>query len=243
MLPKQQSKADLTKKQKIVEEKSFGLKNKSKSKNVQKYVQSLKQSVQPKPDPTKSAAKKEEEGKAQDKELDDLFKIAVSQPKVPVVNNFVILILWTRKGEKIDLYSDKSDQETMEDWDQQTLEKIVESKKTEYKQNKPTDIVCKYFLEAVEKKQYGWFWFYPNEGKDCHYRHALPLGYVLKSQMKAQLEEETEKITIEEEIKLRSSVVFMHEKLTTTTPMTQELFMQWKKKKLAERIQAWLHKR
>lgn len=31
--------------------------------------------------------------------------------------------------------------ETMEDWDQETLEKVVESKKSEYKQNKPTDIV------------------------------------------------------------------------------------------------------
>jgi hypothetical protein len=29
----------------------------------------------------------------------------------------------------------------MEDWDQETLEKVVESKKTEYQQNKPTDIV------------------------------------------------------------------------------------------------------
>lgn len=29
----------------------------------------------------------------------------------------------------------------MDDWDQETLEKVVESKKTEYKQNKPTDIV------------------------------------------------------------------------------------------------------
>jgi hypothetical protein len=29
----------------------------------------------------------------------------------------------------------------MEDWDQETLEKVVESKKSEYKQNKPTDIV------------------------------------------------------------------------------------------------------
>lgn len=47
--------------------------------------------------------------------------------------------------------------------------------------------VCKYFLEAVEKKQYGWFWVCPNGGKDCHYRHAL-------------LEEEAEKIPIEEEI-------------------------------------------
>lgn len=60
--------------------------------------------------------------------------------------------------------------------------------------------VCKYFLDAVEKKQYGWFWVCPNGGKDCHYRHALPPGYVLKSQMKALIEEESEKISIEEEI-------------------------------------------
>lgn len=32
--------------------------------------------------------------------------------------------------------------ETMEDWDQEMLEKVVESKKTEYNQNKPTEIVC-----------------------------------------------------------------------------------------------------
>lgn len=57
MPPKQQSKADLAKKQKIVEDKTFGLKNKNKSKNVQKYVQSLKQSVQPKLDDPKAAAK------------------------------------------------------------------------------------------------------------------------------------------------------------------------------------------
>lgn len=55
MPPKQQSKVDINKKQKIVEDKTFGLKNKNKSKNVQKYVQSLKQSVQPKTDPKKDA--------------------------------------------------------------------------------------------------------------------------------------------------------------------------------------------
>lgn len=251
MPPKQQSKVDVAKKQKIVEDKTFGLKNKNKSKNVQKYVQTLKQSVQPKPDPTKIAAKKKkEEEKAKDKELNDLFKIAVSQPKVPVgVDPKSILCEFykagqcakgfkckfshdlniQRKGEKIDLYSDKRDQETMDDWDQETLEKVVESKKTEYKQNKPTDIVCKYFLEAVEKKQYGWFWVCPNGGKDCHYRHALPPGYVLKSQMKALLEEETEKIPIEEEIENQRA------KLTSSTPMTPELFMQWKNKKISER--------
>ncbi|KAJ9184208.1 hypothetical protein P3X46_003956 [Hevea brasiliensis] len=251
MPPKQQSKADIAKKQKIVEDKTFGLKNKNKSKNVQKYVQSLKQSVQPKPDATKVAAKKKkEEDKAKEKELNDLFKVAVSQPKVPIgVDPKSILCEFykvgqcakgfkckfshdlnvQRKGEKIDIYSDKRDQETMEDWDQETLEKVVESKKTEYNQNKPTEIVCKYFLEAVEKKQYGWFWVCPNGGKDCHYRHALPPGYVLKSQMKALLEEESEKMPIEEEIENERA------KVTTSTPMTPELFMKWKQKKIEER--------
>ncbi|KAK7245190.1 hypothetical protein RIF29_40025 [Crotalaria pallida] len=249
-MPPKQSKADLAKKQKIVEDKTFGLKNKNKSKNVQKYVQNLQQSVQPKVDPKVAAKKKKEEEKAKEKELNDLFKIAVSQPKVPVgVDPKSILCEFfkagqctkgfkckfshdlniQRKGEKIDIYSDKRDEETMEDWDQETLEKVVESKKNEYNQNKPTDIVCKYFLEAVEKKQYGWFWVCPNGGKNCHYRHALPPGYVLKSQMKALLAEETEKITIEEEIENQRA------KVTTTTPMTPELFMQWKKKKIEER--------
>ncbi|KAI6676426.1 hypothetical protein NL676_037222 [Syzygium grande] len=226
MPPKQQqSKADVAKKQKIVEDKTFGLKNKNKSKNVQKYVQSLQQSVQPKPDASKVAAKKKkEEEKAREKELNDLFKIAVSQPKVPVgVDPKSILCEFykagqctkgfkckfshdlnvQRKGEKIDIYSDKRDEETMEDWDQETLEKVVESKKNEYNQNKPTEIVCKYFLEAVEKKQYGWFW--------------------------ALIEEEAEKAPIEDEIEDQRS------KLTASTPMTPDLFMQWKKKKIDER--------
>lgn len=134
-----------------------------------------------------------------------------------------------RKGEKIDIYSDKRDQETMEDWDQEKLEEVVAQKTTEYNQNKPTDIVCKYFLEAVEKKQYGWFWVCPNGGKDCHYRHALPPGYILKSQMKALLEEESEKLSVEEEIENQRA------KVTTSTPMTPALFMQWKKTKIEER--------
>ncbi|KAJ4979830.1 hypothetical protein NE237_010610 [Protea cynaroides] len=250
-MPPKQAKADLAKKQKVVEDKTFGLKNKNKSKNVQKYVHSLQQSVQPKPDASKLAAKKKkEEEKERDKELNDLFKVAVSQPKVPVgVDPKSILCEFfkvgqcakgfkckfshdlnvQRKGEKIDIYSDKRDEDqTMEDWDQETLEQVVASKGKEYNQNKPTDIVCKFFLEAVEKKQYGWFWACPNGGS-CHYRHALPPGYVLKSQMKALLEEEAEKISIEEEIDNQRA------KVISSTPLTTELFMQWKKKKMEER--------
>ncbi|KAH1195182.1 Zinc finger CCCH domain-containing protein 11 [Glycine max] len=183
MPPKQQSKADLVKKQKIVEDKTFGLKNKNRSKNVQKYVQNLKQYVQPKLDPSKLTAKKKKEEKAKDKELNDLFKIAVSQPKCTkgFKCKFSHDLNVQRKGEKLTFIVIK----TMEDWDQDTLEKVVESKKTEYNQNKPTDM--------------------------------------------ALLEEESEKITIEEEIENQRA------KVTTTTPMTPELFMQWKKKKMEER--------
>lgn len=249
-MPPKQSKADVAKKQKVVEDKTFGLKNKNKSKAVQKYVQNLKSSVQPKTDPKVDAKKKREEEKAKEKELNDLFKIAVSQPKVPAgVDPKSILCEFfkvgqcakgfkckfshdlnvQRKGEKIDIYSDKRDDDTMEEWDQATLEKVVESKQNEYNQNKPTDIVCKHFLDAVERKQYGWFWACPNGGKNCIYRHALPPGYILKSQMKALLEEESDKMPIEEEIEKQRAQV------KTTTPMSTELFLQWKKKKLDER--------
>eukprot|EP00879_Flechtneria_rotunda_P031024 GHRR01033847.1.p2 GENE.GHRR01033847.1~~GHRR01033847.1.p2 ORF type:complete len:110 (-),score=28.48 GHRR01033847.1:17-346(-) len=77
----------------------------------------------------------------------------------------------------------------MEDWDQDTLEKVVKEKHGSEKPSNATSIICKYFLDAVEKRQYGWFWKCPN-GADCKYRHALPPGYVLKSQMKELLEEE-----------------------------------------------------
>lgn len=79
--------------------------------------------------------------------------------------------------------------EGMEDWDQETLEKAIAQKHGSENKNRPTEIVCKFFIDAVEKRQYGWFWQCPN-GKDCKYRHALPPGYVLKSQMKQMLEEE-----------------------------------------------------
>ncbi|GJW25266.1 zinc finger CCCH domain-containing protein 11-like protein [Tanacetum coccineum] len=280
-MPPKQSKADVAKKQKVVEDKTFGLKNKNKSKNVQKYVQQIQQSAVPKPDPSKLAAKldakkKKDEEKAREKELNDLFKIAVVQPKVPPgVDPKSILCEFfkagqcakgfkckfshdlnvQRKGEKIDIFSDTRDEGTMEDWDLETLAKVVESKGKEYNQNKPTDIVyflsscflthhpihvvvwmcfmwdavCKHFLDAVEKKQYGWFWVCPNGNKECHYRHALPPGYILKSQMKALLEEEANKLAIEDEIEDQRA------KVKTTTPMTTDLFMGWKKKKMDEK--------
>ena len=54
--------------------------------------------------------------------------------------------------------------------------------------------MCKYFLESVENKTYGWFWACPN-GDKCMYRHALPPGFTLKSDMKAK--EKGDEISLE----------------------------------------------
>ncbi|MFS7961445.1 hypothetical protein Hanom_Chr08g00715121 [Helianthus anomalus] len=43
--------------------------------------------------------------------------------------------------------------------------------------------------------------------EECHYRHALPPRYILKSQMKALLEEEANKLAIEDEIEDQVKVV------------------------------------
>lgn len=53
--------------------------------------------------------------------------------------------------------------ETMEDWDQATLEKVVESKKGEYNQNKPTEIVCLFFsLSLILLLLFRWRIIYPS---------------------------------------------------------------------------------
>lgn len=65
--------------------------------------------------------------------------------------------------------------------------------------------VCKYFLEAIEKNLYGWFWTCPNGGNKCMYRHALPPGFVLKKDLKKEEADDT--VSLEEliESKVKTS--------------------------------------
>lgn len=120
----------------------------------------------------------------------------------------------------------------MENWDQEKLEKVVDSKQSEVNRNLKTAIVCKYFLEAIENSKYGWFWECPNGGDKCLYQHKLPPGFVLKKKKKNdEEEEEEEKITIEEEIEIERS------KIQKDTPLTLELFKKWKEEKKKEKEQ------
>ncbi|OEH75612.1 ccch finger DNA binding related protein [Cyclospora cayetanensis] len=159
-----QQKALEKEKQKVIEDKTFGLKNKNKSKAVQKFIKSVQQSVKgpQKGGEAQEIAKKKEEQQLKKAQLQQqlllqaLFKGTENVKKVASETTVGTYDPKESKLEqKIDLYIDQREQNGYvrpgggggEDVDTETA------------------IVCKYFLEAVERKQYGWFW-----------RQALPPG-------------------------------------------------------------------
>ncbi|PJF19067.1 hypothetical protein PSACC_01118 [Paramicrosporidium saccamoebae] len=134
-----------------------------------------------------------------------------------------------RKAAKINLYEDRraedgtedgEERETMQDWDQNKLEQVVERKHQKGAKT-TTDIVCKHFLDAIEKQAYGWFWECPNGGDSCKYRHALPPGFVLKSAKKERPSEQ-------EELSLEEFLETERYRIEKKTPVTAESFLKWK---------------
>mmetsp|Transcript_5976 Transcript_5976/g.10409 ORF Transcript_5976/g.10409 Transcript_5976/m.10409 type:complete len:446 (-) Transcript_5976:1004-2341(-) len=255
-------KAEKEKSKRAIEDKTFGLKNKSKSKAVQQYVKAVQQqgdtnvakaarvaALAGKLDPQLLKDKKKQDAERQ-KELDSLFAVAIKQPKVPPgVDPKSILCEFFRhgqctkgfkckyshdlgvesKGAKISLFADQrnldDDEEGMDDWDQEKLEKVVAEKHGKETATNTTHIICKFFLEVVEKHQYGWFWKCPN-GNECKYKHALPPGYVLKSQMKELLEEEARNTRdVADEIEEQRA------KIEARTPLTEQVFKVWRARK------------
>jgi hypothetical protein len=67
-----------------------------------------------------------------------------------------------RKTEKASIYEDQREQKNqgMEDWSQNDLEEAITKQEGSHNANlnRQTDIVCKFFLEAIETRKYGWFW-------------------------------------------------------------------------------------
>lgn len=118
-------------------------------------------------------------------------------------------------------------------WDQSKLEEVV-AKKLKGKLP-PTTIVCKYFLDAIENSVYGWFWSCPS-GEDCHYRHCLPPGFVLKTKADKEREknadEDEEEETLEEKIEAQRKAL----DLSKCTPITLELFLKWKADKEGQQM-------
>ncbi|ORX34638.1 hypothetical protein BD324DRAFT_634307 [Kockovaella imperatae] len=199
-------------------------------------------------------AKKAEEAK---KKLDaELFRTAIQVQKVPFgTDPKTVLCAYfkagycekgnkckfshdrnvERKVEKVNIYEDARDKDAdkkedlMENWDEDKLRKVVNQ--NSMKQKMTTDIVCKYFVQAIEDKKYGWFWECPNGGDKCHYRHALPPGFVLKSERKAK-----EELDKKNEISLEDFLeVERHKLKPPLTPVTAESFALWKKNRLEKK--------
>lgn len=134
-----------------------------------------------------------------------------------------------RKVEKRNLYEDGREDkanDTMENWDEEKLRNVVLSKHGNPRTT--TDIVCKFFLQAIEESKFGWFWECPNGGESCQYRHALPAGFVLKSQKKAAEEAaKANTISLEEFLEVER-----HKLGSNLTPVTKETFAVWKKTRM-----------
>lgn len=255
MPPKKQPQGSSSK---VKEDKTFGLKNKNKSAKVQKQVAMIEKQQalagksraaleKEKEKALREKAKLEEEKRK--KEEAALLK-PVQVQKVPFgVDPKTVLCAFFKAGtcdkgnkckfshdlnvgrkvEKRNLYDDGRDdkaKDTMDKWDEEKLRNVVLSKHGNPRTT--TDIVCKYFIEAIETEKFGWFWECPNGGEKCQYRHALPPGFMLKSQRKAAEEaEKANQISLEEFLEVER-----HKLGPNLTPVTPETFAKWKKTRM-----------
>ncbi|GAA5796335.1 hypothetical protein HPULCUR_001705 [Helicostylum pulchrum] len=245
-MPPKQTKKDKLKKEKSNDDKTFGMKNKNKSAKVQRYIQQVnaqtKHNLDQKITVKDAIAEKKALEQKKKEELAALFTPVQIVQKVPFgVDPKTVLCIHFKAGncergvkckfahdlnvgrkvEKKNLYTDQREEDTMDTWDQKKLEEVVASKSTK---QPPTDIVCKFFLEAIEASKYGWFWECPNGGTACKYKHALPIGFILKSKNKV---EEKEEISLEEFLESER-----HKLGPNQTPVTLESFTLWKKNRL-----------
>lgn len=245
-------KTEQKKKEKVIEDKTFGLKNKKGAKQ-QKFIQQVQKQVHagghhPKSDADKKKEDKEKKLQEQ-KELAALFKPVQTQkvekgtdPKSVVCAffkqgnctkgdkcKFSHDLTLENKAEKRSIYVDMRDNEgdDMQNWDVDKLKEVVDQKHSDEKRRPTTDIICKFFLEALEKSKYGWFWECPN-GEKCIYRHALPQGYVLKKDKKK--EEKPSELSLVDLIERERAALGSNQ-----TRVTLETFLAWKKRKIQEK--------
>lgn len=101
------------------------------------------------------------------------------------------------------------------------LEKVIKQKHGN--RQAKTEKICRFFIDAIERSKYGWFWKCPN-GEECIYKHSLPEGWKLRDTTNDKKNIDTMEDMIEKE----------RTKLTgTLTPLTKDLFEAWKVKWLA----------
>lgn len=254
-------KTEQKQKAKVIEDKTFGLKNKKGGKN-QKYIANVQKQVQSGGNPDfrkqelenqKKKAEKEAE-RIRQEEMNSLFKAVPTQKVESGVDPKTVFCAFfknnlckkgdrckfshdpecERKAAKRNIYAEEENKDDMDEWDEDKLAEVVAKKHGAEKSN-DTDIICKHFLDSVDNNKYGWFWECPEikKGLVCKYKHALPKGFVLKKdRIKKQQDEAT--------ISLEELVETERQKLDSSklTKITLQTFVAWKKKKLKEKADA-----
>lgn len=250
--PEPSKKTEMKKKEKVIEDKTFGLKNKKGAK-TQKFIQQVQHQVKFGNQPAKKveAQAKTEKKKTEAEDLNQLLFRPVQKVEKGADPKSVLCAFFKqgncgkgdkckfshdlaieRKAEKRDIYTDVRDQDTMDNWDEAKLAEVVEKKHGEAERRMPkTDIICKHFLDALEQNKYGWFWECPNGGQKCHYRHAVPPGFVLKKNKK-----NIDEVKAEDTLTIEDLIETERAKLGGNLPrITLEIFLAWKKAKIREK--------
>lgn len=233
---------------KIVEDKTFGMKNKNKSKAVKNIIKNVAGQEKGGLEKMQSEVYKEKQQKKKIEEekklMADVFaKTAPKKPEDDVCAFFKAgmckkgkackfshaVTEETTKANKIDLYTDQrvamfGNADTIDNWNQEKLSEVVNYNEKKYTGPNKTDKICKHFIEAVEKGNYGWFWVCPN-GYNCIYRHCLPPDYVFKNKKKEVVKPQ------EGEDNVVDKIDVAREKLEgkKLTPVTKEKFEAWVK--------------
>lgn len=252
------SKSEKKKQEKIIEDKTFGLKNKNKSKAVQKYIKGVESTVKNvrggADDKGREFQERVEKKKKKEEEafLNSLYKTVKTIKQADVAEGEEaknVLCEYFKagcceKGDKcefshdlniqfnqgtIDIYTDLREiKKTM--GMEHEINKIAEEKEKKRSKMPKSNIVCKYFLDAVMKKVYGLKWECPN-GEECQYKHYLPKGYILATKEKTQ-----EDMTLDEYYNLEEQIDSERERLGKNgTPVNDATFAEWKRKRDAFR--------
>eukprot|EP01104_Vermistella_antarctica_P009345 TRINITY_DN2395_c0_g1_i2.p1 TRINITY_DN2395_c0_g1~~TRINITY_DN2395_c0_g1_i2.p1 ORF type:complete len:389 (-),score=121.55 TRINITY_DN2395_c0_g1_i2:39-1205(-) len=240
------------KKTKVMADKTFGLKNKNKSKKVQGYVQQVQKQAEDQFNQKLTGGKKGAAApELMTKKQLNAQKAAMNQSMFRTVGSSAnakalaggadpksVLCSFfkagtCRKGAKCKFSHDltierKSEKVNMFADRRKDETPMEDSDIPRDDTSNKTDIICKFFLQACEERKYGWFWKCPN-GETCMYQHSLTEGYVLKRDRK---KEEVNTQSLEERVDEE------REKLTTRTQVTLERFLAWKKKKAEEAAKA-----
>ncbi|KAH6640789.1 hypothetical protein F5144DRAFT_609712 [Chaetomium tenue] len=247
---------------KLVEDKTFGMKNK-KGGAAKKTIAQLEASsgAAQKRKEAEKAAREREKKAAEDakRETDALLNKPAQIQKVPFgVDPKTVVCIFYKKGncekgkkckfahnldverkvEKINLYQDARAEEE-ESKKQETSADWDEEKlrsvvlSKKGNQRTSTDKVCKFFIQAIEDGKYGWFWICPNGGDKCMYKHALPPGFVLKTKEQRAAEKALMDKSPLKTLTIEEFLESERHKLTgTLTPVNPESFAKWKKERM-----------